>query len=328
MPFKRILRIGYSTLKERLSERWRRHYTYTTPTPRTSTTASSLSSAQDRSKEPDAVHDAAPFDLGEMASGLGLSLDQELRVTRGGISYDLNEALLSLDPSHTEDRALLFDELFARRVAIDAELCDWSPARERDEDRDVYYQKQEVPSVYGDRMPRALSHRCIARIEELTNKQLLVTPLGRSTSLVYVLEVGRYYHVMSTEEAAKTAQGEDRIIEHARHALFYQSYKVRPSERRESSAGLIRIYETSEGLGATRCALMPDFDHDAARKHGWAALCSRDVMIVVEPTTTSDPGAAREVCVMIAEELRDDAPYPLPIELFELTIQDATPEQE
>lgn len=328
MPIKRILRLGYSTLKELLAERWRRNYTYTRPEPTPASSTSTERPPQRPERVPEDVDAAPHFDLEEMVTGLGLGLRDATVITREALSFELNDTILALDVSDADDRAWLFDELFALRVALDAQLCAWTPGREREDDPDVYYQKQEVPSVYGDRMPRALSHRCIERIEELTDKELLVTPLGSSTSLVYLLEVGRYYHVMSIEEAATTAQGADKIIEHARHALFYQSYKVRPSERRESSAGPVRIYETGEGLGATRCALMPDFDHDAARKHGWAALCSRDVMIVAEPVTSLDSRAAHDECARIATALRDAALYPLPIEMFELTIQEATPEQE
>ena len=63
---------------------------------------------------------------------------------------------------------------------------------------------------------------------------------------------------------------------------------------------------------------MPDFDYDATRARGFAALVSRDLMLVAEPASADRREQARAALAQIARDRRAAEAYPLPPVLLEL----------
>lgn len=249
----------------------------------------------------------------ELARPLGLKVDEDaFTITRHEVTQPLDPGLKNVDLNAAEGRALAAAELEAHRLSIDTMLAEWTSERERDELPDKVYQKYEIPSVHGERMPRVVPTQTLLRLEALLEQRCISTeaPVD-NLSVVYVLEVGKHLHVMTRRTLEQTAMSSTKLRRDAQSALFYQSYKVRPAEERTYDGTRVRIYRTREGLAAARLTLLPDFDYNAALARGVGAVASRQEMIVVEPSPSGDRERAIAVAEQVLEELRDEATHPI-----------------
>lgn len=254
-----------------------------------------------------------------MARGLGLALTQDTRqVARTGQALTLAESV-NLHDLSGEGRALITAELLAARLILDHKQADWHPELERPKVPEKAYQKKDIPSSYGDRVPRLVPAHTRQRIAELLGEEhLLHERFDEHFDVIFVLEVGKYQHLMTHEAASAAHLEHARIIEDARYTLFYQSYKIKP-ERQTHPWGKSRLYITREGLGATRALLLPDFDIQATREQGFASIISRDALLTVEPSSPNDRDAARAWCITYTNTLRDQERYPYIMGLIPLT---------
>lgn len=260
---------------------------------------------------------APTFALAELARPLGLRLqdidaENGASVTRHGESRSLGKGIQGLDLSVVRERERAWSALLATRLAIDTAISGWTPEREREHTPERFYQKQEVPSPHGERYPWVVPRHVLEVWEDASGKQAACTAIeGTDLIVLYVLEVGTHLHVLSREDRDalefKDPEGD------ARRALFYQSYKVRPSEERRTEDGRLRLYHTREGLGAARILLLPDYDYDASKKRGHVIIASRDHMLVSEPVSDDLEvrERARSALAAWAEELRLEAKFPI-----------------
>ncbi len=263
-------------------------------------------------------HDPAPpahvWTLEELAGGLGVSLSGEgdTRTARRGahaIELDLGGRDIQ-DPIVRRD---VWGDMVGLRLGADSLDSGWTPETEREHTPEAIHQKSEVPSVHGERHPRMLPRRAIQTWSQLTGEE----PLGddwESDAEVFVghvLEIGRGLHMISEADASATTLGGERITADARRALFYQSYKVRPSERHEHPWGTLKVYSSMEGLGASRVLLLPDYDWDTARARGWASTPSRDELLIAQPRSPDDREEARLELERETFDRFERARYPL-----------------
>lgn len=271
------------------------------------------------------------LDSRALTRGLGLRIDPQdrRRVHRAERSHMLDAPL----PPDGEDldleaRAHWTSELLTARYILDHQLATWRPELERPDPRATpAYQKKDVPSSYGERLPRLVPSRTrvaiAAYLEEHQEQTLIHQPLTEELDIIFTLEVGKYQHVMTEEDAASCQLPRDQIIADARYMLFYQSYKLKPV-REQMPFGKIRHHVTREGLGATRAILLPDFDIDAARERGFALIVSRDHLVVIEPSSPEHREEARQWCVTQHDALRLEERYIYPRALFELDLDGIT----
>ena len=253
---------------------------------------------------------AVPLAL-RQAKRLGLEFDPELGVaTRGGAALQVRGDA----QAHS-----LWEDLLGIRLALDAAHAPWTPELERPTPPPEVYQKHQIPSPYGERLPWVVPRRSVARWEAETGRVAVRAAhgLGQGVEVVFVLEMGRAWHVLGQEDLAALGWSLEKVQHDAVRALFYVSYKVRPTRTVEGAGGVIRVYQSSEGLGAARIVLLPDFDFDAARARGWATLASRDHMLVLEPTRGGEerqalaPQEAVAWLEEVAAEIREEALFPM-----------------
>ena len=272
--------------------------------------------------------DPSYFSAGRMARVMGMKLDAKARrLTRAQSSLELRPETMQLDVSVVEERAAFFEMLLAARFALDHRQAAWAPELERPQASKAR-QKKEIPSAYGERLPRLVSsatrdalQRWLGQEEESEEEgELLCEPFLPGFWIVFTLEVGRHHHVMTLHDAALAELSREAIVKDARYTLFYQAYKIKPEPRR-LDFGLARRYVTSEGLGATRAWMLPDFDFDASSRDGFASIISRDELLVVEPESPSLREAARRWCQEQSESSRARSRYPIIAPLMALSEQ-------
>lgn len=267
--------------------------------------------------------------LSALAQPLGLSLrreDEALIITRGELAVAVAIApidALALDEA--PDRAAAFGMLMGVRLGLDTIQAAWSPAIERPEAPAEVWRKEDIPPEHGARtlrlLPTLAATWCAALAPE---RALVVRPwldpaLGLSE--IPTLEIGRGLHVLSAEALAALPFDEATVFDDARRALFYDSYRLAPREVSRDARGRLRASRSTEGLAASRGALMPELDWDAARASGTFALPERDALLVVEPA--GDHDAALELLAEAAQQAQQTARYPMRATLLALSGDDA-----
>ncbi len=268
--------------------------------------------------------------ISDLADRLALALrtqDGRLHLSRHGYEVVLPEQLAGrLDASTPAARHQAYGLLFGCRLAIDRRLCDFDLRQERPEKPRQVFHAHEVPSVYGERLPRLVPILTAKWLEALSGCHVFTTPWHvDGLVFVYLLETGKYLHTLCEEDLGKMDLTREKLVRDARHALFYNAYKLKPREKERTEAGLVRIFRTSEGLGASRAMLLPDFDYDAAREHGCFSTPSRDTMIIGRPASVDDSeGIFRRVLALTAEQLRTEA-FPLSSMVFRLRSTEVLP---
>jgi hypothetical protein len=262
----------------------------------------------------------AEFTLQSLAARIGLETETidysdaggELRLLRHRMRVVVPaEVRGRLDPTTPPGRRLAWGVFFGIRLALDHVFCEFDPAQER-----VAHQ-----SLYGERLPRLVTRPTLAWFEALTGADALRSDwLLDDLEAVYILETGKCLHTLSMAELERLPMPPEKLLADAQHALFYESYKLKPSEKERSPEGLIRVFCTAEGLGASRALLLPDYDYEAAREGGCFANPSRDAMIIGRPV---EPGAAaaaiRERVEALTAEMHRSAEFPLCSTIFEMT---------
>lgn len=268
--------------------------------------------------------------VADLSARLGLDYEQSggsARLERHGYRLALPGALVDeFDPENPVGRHLLFALLFGVRLAIDRKASTFDVADERPERPEQVYHAHEIPSVYGDRLPRLVSRLSVAWFEALTGK----TPLDRpwildELTFVYILETGKHLHTFCECDVQAAPIGRKKLVRDARHALFYEAYKLKPREKKRVDAGKLFLYRTAEGLGATRVMLLPDYDYDAARAGGCFSTPSRDTLLIGRPREESGAEAIRRKIVAWTERLTQSEAFPLSTRVGTLTTDEARP---
>jgi hypothetical protein len=196
------------------------------------------------------------------------------------------------------------------RMGLDTVRVAWSPDVERPAAPEQVFRKEQVPSPYGERAPWLVPQESVEVWREITGRAPVERPWHDVTScVVFVLEVGSRWHVLGQEEA-EASLGEARLVEDARLAWFYESYKAW-AHTRKLDVGKLRVYETLEGQGAGRALLLPELDWDAARASGFAATPTRDALWVLEPAPGVAPEVARATLEALVDACYEAADWPL-----------------
>jgi hypothetical protein len=263
------------------------------------------------------------IDLDKMADTLSLtvnSADDRLLIHRLGRDLTVSpNPLATIDGPGTRNRHVAFCILTGARLGLDRLCSTFEPGQaKKTPSRPVRYHEQ--PSIYGERMPRLLPRLAVRWFEAICDDQAFVTewelPEFRQ---VYVLETGKTLHTLAVRDVPLLDTPPDKIRRNGRHALFYDSYKLKPREKLRYSGGTVRIFRTVEGLGASRAVLLPDFDYDAAREGGSFAIPSRDIMIIGRP---DDPEDADDIAAEVTRAARsalEDALFPLCNRVWRMT---------
>ncbi|MFP4597356.1 MAG: hypothetical protein ACOC9J_01915 [Persicimonas sp.] len=254
-----------------------------------------------------------------------LAVELRARDGRVHISRHCHEVVFSeqlsgrLDASTPAARHRAYGVLFGCRLAVDRRLCDFDLRQERPEKPGRVFHAHEVPSVYGERLPRLVPILAVKWLEALSGCRVFTTPWHvDGLVFVYLLETGKYLHTLCEEDFDELDLTREKLVRDARHALFYDAYKLKPRQKERTEAGLVRIFRTSEGLGASRAMLLPDFDYDAAREHGCFSTPSRDTMIIGRPAAVDrNEEIFRRVTELTAEHLLEE-PFPLSSMVFRL----------
>ena len=183
----------------------------------------------------------------------------------------------------------------------------------------------EAPSVHGDRLPLLVPRLTRRYLEAGAGVEAFRRPwLQTDLETLIIRESGRRLESLTDAEQRDADLSADKRWEKVRSALFYQSYKVRPRQTVDVAGGRLRIFSTREGFGASRALLLPDFDYDAARDHGYLAVPTRDQIIVARPDNRQ---SAVEMLPALRQTLRsaiDDATFGLTDALFALRADDVT----
>ncbi len=256
------------------------------------------------------------FDIPGLASILSLKAEEKdgaVAFARHGHAVALPERIVELMDAGTPlGRHLAYGVLFGVRLAIDRRACDFDVANERPEQPAQVFHHHEIPSLYGERLPRLVPALAVAWFEALTGQEPVATDwIIDGLRFVYILETGKFLHVLADSDVAHMEMERDKILRDARHALFYDSYKLKPRDEERTDAGRVRIFRTAEGVTAGRVMLLPDFDYDAAREHGCFSMPSRDTMIIGRPSAENTSAEIFErVCEVTADFLASEA-FPL-----------------
>lgn len=259
---------------------------------------------------------APAFSLPILASRLGLELGgaqpgDALTLSRHGFEVALPaEVGARLAPERALGRHLAEGVFFGVRLAIDHGIHAFDPAEERLGDQ----------ALYGERLPRLVSALSVAWFEALSAQQLFRADwLLDTLKIAYLFESGKALHALTQDDIAKMSIKADKIKNDAHHALFYDSYRLKPAQKIKHPEGLIRVFHTSEGRCATRALLLPDFDYDAAREGGCFAIPARDTLIIGRPGECEDAPALRQKVAALSARMLDEAPYPLCATVFDMT---------
>lgn len=190
--------------------------------------------------------------------------------------------------------------------------CGFDLADERPEKPAQVFHHHEIPSVYGERLPRLVPPSTLDWFTALNGEQPVSTDwVIDGLRFVYILETGKFLHLLTESDVEQMDLGRDKILRDARHALFYDSYKLKPRQKERTDEGMVRIFRTSEGVTAGRVMLLPDFDYDAARAHGCFSMPSRDMMVIGRPDSKEHCDAIFERVSEVTEELVESAALPL-----------------
>lgn len=194
-----------------------------------------------------------------------------------------------VEPRTPHQRNLLLALVLGTRLGIDWHHTAFDPVAEAPR-VDIAKKPAEAPSAFGDRLLRLLPRLAVEVAEFISQtKAVQQVFVHDSLRIVYLREVMKNLHMLSTNELEQMPYDTKRLHELARAALFHEQGSYRPRPKTEKLRhGRIRTYTSSEGLMASRACLMPDFDLDAAREHGFVSIPCLDTMVVAEPRSIAD----------------------------------------
>lgn len=176
---------------------------------------------------------------------------------------------------------------------------------------------QEVPSIYGDRLMRLIPTVSRRWAEAVSQSILYKDPwILDGLETLYILETGRILHALSRDEAPKAKADREKLWRDARAALFYDSYKIRPRIAVQQPGYSLRVYETVEGLAASRAIILPEFDYDSAREGGYFSIPSQDCLIIARQESPGEPAALLADLEVQTLDAYHKALHPLTTALF------------
>lgn len=237
--------------------------------------------------------------------------EKELTLARHGLSVRLPASLLAhLDATTVVGRHLTWSVLLGVRLGLDHHLCGYHPSMER----------ADAQAIYGERLPRLVPPATIAWFGAIAGAPALRRDwLVDELKLVYVLGIGKYLHTLTLPEMATLPLSAEKTCADARHALFYDAYKLKPAQKLAVDGGEIRVFRTTEGLGATRALLLPDFDYDAAREAGSFALPCRDTLLIGRPRACDQADEVLAEVARLSARMLQEAALPLSEAVFQLS---------
>lgn len=184
--------------------------------------------------------------------------------------------------------------LLGIRLGIDYLLPPDKPARTASAlgfRRTAVVRYHEAPSIYGDALPFLVPELVIKSFEALTGKKVLSTPWIFEGFHLLLLEEKGLKQLITTRDQGEEKKDED--FEKARKALFYEAYKLKPSQKIEvPTYGQIRLFQSTEGMMASRATLLPEFDYDTAQDLGYLSIPTRDTFLIAAP---ENPGRSEEL---------------------------------
>ena len=210
-----------------------------------------------------------------------------------------NELQVEFDEAHgsgdADERARWSAWLLGARLGIDRRTSsyDWSNERPQRPAQNV----SERASAYGARLQRLVPVAALHVAESVSGTRLTHVTWGDTAFVsVFLREYQKVWHTFAESDFEAVDFDRQNLEDFSRLALFYESYKPRPSEERYDW-GRLRHYSSIEGLTASRALLLPDFDYDAAQNDGYFSVPSRDDLIVVEPATPDGRSASHAALV-------------------------------
>lgn len=239
---------------------------------------------------------------------------------RHGLCVRLPQDILAhLDPTTVLGRHLAWSVLLGVRLGLDHRLCAYQPDMER----------TGAQALYGERMPRLVPPATVAWVEAVSGAPVLCDDwLIAGLKLIYVLETGKFLHTLTLPELGELTISPEKLRADARHALFYDAYRLKPAQKLAVEGGEIRIFRTTEGLGATRALLLPDFDYDAAREAGSFAIPCRDTLLIGRPRECDAADIIRAEVARQSADLLHSATFPLSDVVFQLSHDRVRPAQD
>lgn len=268
-------------------------------------------------------------DVREAADRLGLTIEESdggrLRLERHDWRVTLQVAELAGPDADPRDRDLVAWLLQGVRLGLDGRARpDESEPYEAPRFRRASVRRyEEAQSVHGDHLPFLVPRPTRRLFEEITDTRAFRRSwLLDDLEVLVVHETGIRMEVLTHRDQAEADLTEDKRWTKVRSALFYQSYKVRPTETIDVDGGQLRIIETREGFGATRAVLLPEFDYDASREYGYLAVPSRDRIVVARPQNeASAPRMLPALSEQVADSIRH-CEFGLTDAIFELEPED------
>ncbi len=227
----------------------------------------------------------------EAADRLGMAVsvdDSKLLITRHEMTVRLRDTSPARRGAEPQEMARAPWILFGIRLGIDKLTHPDDDQDKRDSPmrfrRTSLRRYHEAPSVHGDRLPLLVPRLTRTVFEAITSKSAFFrTWLLPELEVLVVCETGIRLELLTAREQRDADESDQQRWRNTRSALFYQSYKVRPRKQIEIDAGVLRIFDTTEGFGATRALLLPEYDYDASREFGFLAVPSRDQIIIARP---------------------------------------------
>ncbi len=248
--------------------------------------------------------------LEALAKKLGIDAEVSGRVftlSRGSVRCVVRAAE-SFDAERAACRQELFAVLRGIRLGADRVDAEYDFAEERpsaEGARNVY----EIPPTYGVRFQTlvpALSRRVASRV---CGQELLAVPWRSDDfDIVLVRELARHFHTLVEADLDVLPWSRENLVEYARYALFYDSYRTRPVESQEVEGGTLKWFRTTDGTAPSRATLLPDLDSDAAAAGGRFAIVDRNTFVVSHPA--SDVEAANAALRGAAHARWSEASHP------------------
>lgn len=211
--------------------------------------------------------------------------------------------------------------LFGLRLGLDKRVDepDQAPSTPLHFRRTNLRRYHEAPSVHGEHLPLLVPRLTRQTFEAVAGEVAFSRPwLQADLDVLVVHETGRRLDILTGAEQEKASLDDDGRWEKVRSALFYQSYKVRPRQTLDVDGGRLRLYETSEGFGATRALLLPEYDYDAAREFGYLAAPTRDQIIIARPTDKAKAPQMLPALRELVDECLNDSQFGLSDAIFQL----------
>jgi hypothetical protein len=258
------------------------------------------------------------------ADRLGLELqttDRGPLIRRRGWSVQLNSWVGFGDDATAPARFAAAWALAGLRLGLDkcVEEPDKKPSTPLHFRRTNLRRYHEAPSVHGDHLPLLVPRLTRQLFEIVAGEASFSRPwLQPDLDILVVHETGRRLDILTTAEQEEASIDDDSRWEKVRSALFYQSYKLRPRQIRDVDGGSLRLYETSEGFGAGRALLLPEYDYDAAREYGFLAAPSRDQIIIARPNDQSGATAMLPALRDFVDDCLENSDFGLTDALFQL----------